>query len=165
MGKLLACRSSPLETTPPSWDQYRQRALKFYNSSDVEYGQQATARIRHTGDQTLESISTPHLSPQSDLYWAVRVGFADARSDYASAESVTLADIAEYVADIKTISSSTAVHVLRIERNAESLAGDVRHRVLPNDQFWYDLLKERLPTLLNMLPLQTLEHLISAFAT
>ena len=35
-------------------------------------------------------------------------------------------------------------------------------RVMPSDQFWYDLLKERLPTLLRMLPLQTVEHLISA---
>ncbi|MYC37115.1 MAG: hypothetical protein F4X66_09440 [Chloroflexi bacterium] len=150
------------ETTPPSWDQYRQRALKFYNSSDVEYGQQATAGFGLQGIRPWNHTQPPHLSPQSDLYWAMRVGFADARSNNSSAGSVTLADIAESVVDIKTISSSTAVHVLHIERNTESLVDDVRHRVLPNDQFWYDLLKERLPTLLNMLPLQTVEHLISA---
>ena len=150
------------ETTPPLWDQYRQRALKFYSSSDVEYGRQPIAGFGLPGIRPWNSTQPPHLSPQSDLYWAMRVGFADAHSDNASARSVTLADIADSVADLKTISSSTAVHVLHIERNTESLVEDVSNRVMPNDQFRYDLLRERLPTLSRMLPPQAVEHLISA---
>ena len=66
------------------------------------------------------------------------------------------------MADLRSISSSTAVRVLHIERNTESLVEDVKNRVMPNDQFWYDLLKERVPTILRMLPLQTVEHIVSA---
>ena len=150
------------ETTPPSWDQYRQRALKFYYSSDDEYGRQATAGFGLQGIRPWNSTQPPHLSPRSDLYWAMRVGFADAHSDGAGAGSETLTQIADSVADLKTISSSMAVHVLHIERNTEGLVEDMRGRVMPSDQFWYDLLKVRLPTLLRMLPLQTVEHLISA---
>ena len=150
------------ETTPPSWDQYRQRALKFYNSSDVEYGKQATVGFGLQGIRPWNSTQPPHLSPLSDLYWAMRVGFADAHSSNAGEMPVTLADIADSVADLKAISSSTAVHVLHTERNTQSLVEDVRDRIMPNDQFWYDLLGERLPALLRTLPLQTVEHLVSA---
>ena len=150
------------EAIPASWDQYRQRALKFYNSSDVEYGGQATVGFGLQGIRPWNSTQPPHLSPQSDLYWAMRVGFADAHSGNPGARPVTLEDIADSVADLKSISSSTAVRVLHIERNTESIAEDVHDRVIPNDQFWYDRLGERLPTLLEMLPAQTVEHLVGA---
>ena len=150
------------ETTPPSWDQYRQRALKFYNSSDVEYGRQAAAGFGLQGIRPWNSTQPPHLSPQSDLYWAMRVGFADAHSGNVGVGSVSLEDIKDSMADLRAISSSTAVRVLHIERNTEGLVEDVNNRVMPNDQFWYNLLKERVPSLLRMLPLQTVEHLISA---
>ena len=150
------------EATPTSWDQFRQRALKFYNSSDTEYGRQATTGFGLHGIRPWNSTQPPHLSPQSDLYWAMRVGFADAQPGNDVARSVSLADIADSIADLKTISSSTGMRVLHIERNTESIVEDVRNRLMPNNQFWYDRLGERLPTLLKMLPPQTVENLVGA---
>lgn len=150
------------EASPPSWDKYRQRALKFYNSSEVEHRAQATGGFGLQRIRPWNSPQPPHLSPRSDLYWAMRVGFADAQSDIDGSTSVTLNDIADSVAELKAMSSGTGVRVLRTERNVESLAEDVQNRVMPNDDFWYRLLSERVPDFLPMLPLQTVEHLVGA---
>ena len=63
---------------------------------------------------------------------------------------------------LKTIASSTAQHVLRTERNVDNLVEDVHSRVMPSDEYWHGLLRERLPSLLKVLPLPTVEHLIGA---
>ena len=142
------------ETPPDSWDEYRQWALKFYNSSDIEY--------RRQGSMPWNAAQPPHLSSQSDLYWAMRIGFADAHADNAGGRRVSLAGMADSLVRIETIASSTAQHVLRTERNTDNLVEDVHNRVMPNDEYWHGLLRERLPSLLKVLPLSTVEHLIAA---
>ena len=143
-----------LETSPDSWDEYRQWALKFYNSSDIEY--------RRQGSIPWNAAQPPHLSAQSDLYWAMRIGFADAHADDAGDRRVSLTGIADSLVRIETIASSTAQHVLRTERNTDNLVEDVHDRVMPSDEYWHGLLRERLPNLLNRLPFPTVEHLIGA---
>ena len=142
------------ETPPESWGEYRQCALKFYNGSDIEYRQQ--------GGRPYEATQPPHLSAQSDLYWAMRVGFADAHSQNADERRDPHADSADALERIETIVSSTARHVLRVERNTDNLLEAVNNRVMPNDEYWYRLLRERLPSLLKTLPFPTVEHLIVA---
>ena len=143
------------ETIPESWDEYRQRALKFYNASEIEYGQQ--------GSIPWGAIQPPHLSAQSDLYWAMRVGFAGAHTESVAGPRVSLAGIFDSLEEIKTITSSTAVHVLHAERNTDNLLVDMKNRVMPNDEYWHGLLRERSPALLKILPLPTVEHLVDAF--
>ena len=142
------------ETPPGSWDEYRRWALRFYNSADIEY--------RREGPIPWNAAQPPHLSAQSDLYWAMRIGFADAHADNAGGRSVSLAGIADSLERIEAMASSTAQHVLRTERNTDNLVEDVHNRVMPSDEYWHGLLRERLPTLLKILPLPTVEHLIAA---
>ena len=142
------------ETLPESWDEYRQRALKFYNSSDIEY--------RRQGSMPLNATQPPHLSAQSDLYWAMRIGFADAHSQNAGDRRVSLADIADSLERVETIASSTAQHVLRTERNTDNLLEDVKNRLPPNHEYWYGMLQKELPVLTSRLPRATIEYLIDA---
>ena len=142
------------EAPPESWDEYRQRALKFYNSSEIEHNQQ--------GSIPWNSTQPPHLSAQSDLFWAMRVGFADAHSETAVDRRESSAGIAESLEQINTITSSMAQHVLRTERNTDNLLEDVKNRVPPNHEYWYGLLQKELPGLVNRLSRATVDHLIDA---
>ena len=142
------------ESLPDSWSEYRQRALKFYNSSDIEY--------RQDGPRPGGTILPPHLSAQSDIYWAVRVGFADAHSANAADRRVSLAGIADSLERIETITSSSAQHALRTERNTDDLLEIVKNRVPPNHEYWYGLLQEELPGLISRLPRATADHLVDA---
>ena len=142
------------ETPAESWSDYRQRALNFYNASDIEYRQQ--------GPRPGGTILPPHLSAQSDLYWAVRVGFADAHSGNAGERRVSLTGIADSVERLEAIASSTAQHVLRAERNTDILVETVENRVMPNDEHWYRLLQNNLADLLGSLPQATVRYLIEA---
>ena len=142
------------ESPPGSWSKYQQRALKFYNSSDIEYRQQ--------GPRPGGTVLPSHLSAQSDLYWAMRVGFADAHSENAVERRVSLAGIADSLERIETITSSSAQHALRTERNTDDLLEVVKNRVPPNQEYWYGLLQEELPGLMSRLPRATADHLIDA---
>ena len=145
------------ETLPDSWADYRQRALKFYNSSDIEYRQQGP---RPGGTTTLP----PHLSARSDLYWAMRAGFADAHSANAEARRASLAGIADSLERIETITSSSAQHALRTERNTDDLLEAVENRLPPSHEYWYGLLQEELPGLMDRLPRATADHLVDALS-
>ena len=142
------------ETLPDSWSEYRQRALKFYNSSDIEY--------RQDGPRPGGTILPPHLSAESDLYWAMRVGFADAHSANAAERRLSLAGIADSLERIETITSSSAQHALRTERNTDDLLEVVKNRVPPNYEYWYGLLQDELPGLMSRLPRATADHLVDA---
>ena len=142
------------ETIAEPSDDYRKRALKFYNTSDIEY--------RHEGPRPWGATQPPRMSPQSDLYWAMRVGFADAHLENDGEYTVSRTGIADSLEELKSIATSTALHVLRSERNTERLVEDVQNRVMPNDEYWLGILRERLPTLLKILPFPTIEHLVGA---
>ena len=142
------------ETPLDSWGEYRQRALKFYNASDIEH--------RREGPIPWGATQPPHLSAQSDLYWAIRVGFSDAHLEKTGEASAPRAGITDSLESLRTIQSSTALHVLRSEQILEKLADDVQNRVMPSDEYWLGLLRELLPSLLGILPIPTIEHLIVA---
>ena len=142
------------ENPPDSWHEYRERALKFYNASDIEHAQQ--------GFSLWNAPRPPHLNPQSDLYWAMRVGFADAHSGPLGEHKVVPAGISDSLQRIETITSSMAQHVLRTERVTAQLLDDVRDRLPPNQQYWYGLLQAESDGLVNRLPQVTANHLIDA---
>ena len=142
------------ETIPHSWDEYRERALRFYNASDIEYPRQ--------GPKPWNAAQPPHLSAQSDLYWAMRIGFADAHAGNAEDRKGSLAGITDALERIETITSGTARHVLRAERSIDNMMGAVNERVMPNHEYWYGLLREELPDVIGRLPWPTLDHLIDA---
>ena len=92
----------------------------------------------------------------------MRIGFADAHSQDAGERRVSLAGIANSLEQIRTITSSTAQHVLRTERNTDNLLEDVKNRLPPNHEYWYGLLQEALPGFMSRLPRATADHLIDA---
>ena len=143
------------ETPPESWSEYRQRALKFYNSSDIEY--------RPQGSIPWDVTQPPHLSAQSDLYWAMRAGFADAHSERPEERRVSLTDVAITLERIEAVTSSAARHELRTEQNTEILLEVTRNRVPPNREYWHELLKKELPGLMPRVPWATADHLIDAW--
>ncbi len=142
------------ESLPDSWSEYRQRALKFYNASDIEY--------RQDGPRPVGATLPPHLNAQSDPYWAMRVGFADAQSANAAERRISLAGIADSLERLETITSSSAQHALRTERNTDDLLEVVKNRVSPNHEYWYGLLQKELPDLVSRLPRATADHLVDA---
>ena len=142
------------ETIPDSWSEYRRRALKFYNSSDIEY--------HRDGPRPWGTSLPPHLSPQGDLFWAMRVGFADAHSANAAERRVSLAGIADSLERIETITSSSAQHALRTERNTDGILEVMKNRVPPNHEYLYGLLQEEMPDLMDRLPRATADHLVDA---
>ena len=143
------------ETPPESWSKYRERALKFYYSSDVEYHPQ--------GSIPWKATQPPYLSLQSDLYWAMGVRFAETHSEGPEARRVHLSDIADSLGRIETATSNTGQHVLRTERNTDRLLRDVEDRLPPSREYWYQRLLEVLPpSVLGKLPSATTDHLIDA---
>ena len=93
----------------------------------------------------------------------MRTGFADAHTGNAEDRKGSLAGITDALERIETITSGTARHVLRTERNTDNLMDAVNDRVMPNHEYWYGLLQKELPDLAGSLPRPTVEHLIDAF--
>ena len=144
-----------VENPPGTWEHYRERALKFYNTSEIEYSQH--------GSRPWGATQPPHMNPQSDLYWAIRVGFADAHSEKTEERSVSRAGLVDSLEELKAISSSTAQHMLRTERNTDIILEDVKYRVPPNHEYWYGLLQNELSVLASRLPRATIDHLVDAY--
>ena len=142
------------ENPPESWDDYRGRALRFYHSADTEYSQQ--------GLMSWGANEPPHLSPRSDLYWALRVGFADAHFENGRGGDGPLAGIVDSLDWIETMASSMAQHVLRTEGNTDNLLEDVKNRLPPNREYWHGLLQAELPGVMGQLPPASVNHLIDA---
>ena len=143
------------ENPPESWHDYRARALKFYHSAETEYSQQ--------GLMSWDADETPHLSPRSDLYWSLRVGFADAHFENGGGRGGPLTGIVDSLDRIETIASSMAQHVLRTERNTDDLLEDVKNRLPPSREYWHGLLQAELHGVMGLLPPTSINHLIDAW--
>ena len=143
-----------------SWEEYRARCLRFYHSADIEYlergGSPFGERLRYAERQP------PHLSPQSDLYWAIRVGFADAHLLNGLQRSAPLGNIAEAVERVETIAGVTARHVLRTEHEMDRHWEEVRKGLPPTQEYWREELQRILNTVYDVLPEPTIRHLIKA---
>ena len=104
----------------------------------------------------------PHLSPQSDLYWAIRVGFADAHILNGEQRPASLGNIAEAVERVETIASVTARHVLRTEHEMDRHWEEVRKGLPPKEEYWREKLQRILNTVYEVLPEPTIQHLMKA---
>ena len=142
------------EPTPEAWDNYREKALDFYHASDIEY---------RSGGLTSGNLpQPPHMSAQSDLYWAIRVGFADAHLGNTDQHHSSPDHIGDALERIETITSSTARHVLRAEQTLESLNETLRERLPFDKERCKEKLKEALPLVWELLPRQTVDYLVQA---
>ena len=141
-----------------SWEEYRSRCLRFYHSADIEYlerGGSLFGERSHYGER-----QPPHLSPQSDLYWAIRVGFADAHLLNGEQGPASLGNTAEAVERVEAIVGGTARHVLRIEHEMDRHWEDVRKGLPPEEEYWREELQRILDTAYEVLPEPTIRHLV-----
>ena len=96
-----------------SWDKYRHWALKFYHDAYIEHRVGPDINDYRNNTSSCD-WQPPHLSAESDLYWAIRVGFADAHLESGDDKSFSLREIANTLDQVKDITSSSALRTLGI---------------------------------------------------
>ena len=148
------------DSSDDSWEEYRSRCLRFYHSADIEFLERGGSLF---GERTpYGERQPPHLSPQSDLYWAIRVGFADAHLQNSVERPESRNDIAGTLERVATTVGSTAQHVLRTEREMDRHWEDIRKGLPPKEEYWREELRRILDTVYEVLPEPTIQHLIKA---
>ena len=149
------------ESDRNSWGEYREWALRFYYHADIEH------RVGpYTNDHTKRTSSgdrqPPHLSAQSDLYWAMRVGFADAHIESGEDGQASLQEMANTLGQVKDIISSSALHTLRIEMEMDQHWQDISQGLPPTAEHWREWLQGVLANVWDALPEPTIQHLVKA---
>ena len=148
-------------SNPDSWEVYRQWAFRLYQMADIEYSQTAAFpgfRMPWGARQP------PHLSAQSDLYWAMRVGFADAHLELGQETPLSLRDIAARLDHVQSVISSSALHTLRVEHGVDQIQADIQRGLPPTNEYWKQELEELFSDTWKILPEATKEHLVNASA-
>ncbi len=149
------------DAQPESWDEHRQVALRFYHSADIEYGQGFGFTFLGQS-KPFDARQPPHLSAQSDLYWAMRVGYADAHIEGGDERRPTLSGIADAVERVGTIVSMTAHHTLRTEYQMDRHWEALEKGLPPTQEYWRLELQRVLSQVWEQLPAPTVQHLIDA---
>ena len=152
-------------SVPSSWQEWRRISLRLYNSAEIEYRQvQSYSQFGAMVGMPWGSRQPPHLSAQSDLYWAMRVGFADAHLKLGQESAVTAQDILAGIERLQTSVSSNAQHTLRIEHEMDQHWSDIERGLPPTEDFWEDVLNGLIGSTWQVLPHQTKSHLVQASA-
>ena len=144
-----------------SWSEYRLWALNLYDHADIEH------RVgQYTNDYTSRTNSggrqPPHLSAQSDLYWAMRVGYADAHMESGEDKPVGLLEIAKTLDQVRDTTSSSALRVLRIESEMDRHWQDITRGLPPTEEQRKEMLQQVLGIVYDVLPERTIQHLAKA---
>ena len=86
------------------WMAHRESCMSLYQASDIEY----------KGARPLNARQPAHLSPSSDLYWAMRVGYCDVHieSGLEMSNSSTV-DFGERLENLEQIASSSGLRAMR----------------------------------------------------
>ena len=146
---------------PDSWEEYRQWAIRLYQMADIEYSQTAAyPSLRMPWGARQPS----HLSAQSDLYWAMRVGFADAHLALGQESPLSLRDIAHRLEHVQSVVSSSALHTLRVEHGVNQVQTDIQRGMPPTNEHWKQELEEVFSDTWKILPEPTKAHLVNASA-
>ena len=138
----------------PDWIAYRRTCMTLYWASDIEY----------KGARPWNARQPAHLSPSSDLYWAMRVGYCDAHVEAgrASAEPST-ADLGKQLEDLAQVVSSGGLRAMRshqeVMRGLTSLTRAIPTEAAAKKSLEGDFGQE----MFNSLPRTIVEHLISAW--
>ncbi len=147
---------------PDSWQDFRQWALRLYQMADIEYRRDGGLPQIGIWGPSWGPPQPPHLSPQSDLYWAMRAGFADAHLELVQGPPVSLRDIADRLERVQSIVSSSALHTLRTGHGVELLRADVERGLPPADEYWEQLIHGILADSWEVLTKRTKSYLVTA---
>ena len=137
-----------------NWSDHRDTCMSLYEAADIEY----------KGSRPWNSRQPAHLSPESDLYWAMRVGYCDAHieADHDTG-SPTLEAISAQLDDLRQISSASALRALRFQEEANHRFSDLRDAIPTADTARGAIADAVDKEMLRVFPVSTVEHLIEAW--
>ena len=137
-----------------NWSDHRETCMFLYEAADLEY----------KGSRPWNSRQPAHLSPDSDLYWAMRVGYCDAHIEAArDTDSPTLEAISAQLDDLRQIASASALRALRFQEEANYRFSDLRGAI-PTVDTARDAIADAVgKEMLNVFPVSAVEHLIEAW--
>ena len=137
-----------------NWSDHKETCMSLYEAADIEY----------KGSRPWNSRQPAHLSPESDLYWAMRVGYCDAHieADHDT-DRPTLEAISAQLDDLRQIASASALRAMRLQEEANHRFSDLRDSI-PSADTARDAIADALGNeMLNAFPVSTVEHLIEAW--
>ena len=135
------------------WAKQRDMCRALYGAADVDY----------KGSRPYNAVQPAHLSPQSDLYWAMRIGYCDAHIDNnQGSERHSAQMIGEGLVDVRQMLSSIGLRSLRslegLRHDLQSLAG-----TMPTEGAVRLVLVETMGREnVDALPQESVQHLIEA---
>ena len=132
------------------WVDYRRKCMGLFWKADIE----------HKGARPWNARQPAHLSPSSDLYWAMRVGYCDAHIESDRASNPDISGQLENVRQIVSLSS------LRAIRSHEELKQEISSLTLavPTEEVAAKLLADELGLeTFESLPSAVVGHLVAAW--
>lgn len=137
------------------WTRFRTLALGMYHSADPEYG----------GSGTPYGQRQPaHLTPQGDLYWAMRVGFADAvlARMGGRTQSYGLLDIMVGLERIQSTVTSHSQRSIRAEIEQSQALGEIHDRLPRSIDQIRDDIESHIGPMIGSAPASVINSLIDA---
>ena len=137
-----------------NWSDYRETCMLLYEVADLEY----------KGPRPWNSRQPAHLSPESDLYWAMRVGYCDAHIEVVhDADPTTLEAISAQLDDLRQLASGSALRTMRFQEEAKRRLSDLRDAI-PTVDTATDAIADAVgKEMLNVFPAVAVEHLVDAW--
>ena len=137
-----------------NWSDQRETCMFLYEAADLEY----------KGSRPWNSRQPAHLSPESDLYWAMRVGYCDAHIEAVhDADGTTLEAISAQLDDVRQIASASALRTMRFEEEANHRLSGLRDAI-PTVDTAKDAIADAVgKEMLNVFPVSAVEHLVEAW--
>ena len=136
------------------WMAHRRTCMTLYSASDTDY----------KGARPWNARQPPHMSPSSDLYWAMRVGYCDTHieSGLSSAEPSTT-DLGEKLERIEQIVSSGGLRQIRLQQEVKQGFASLM-RATPTGESARKILEADIGhEMLDSLPTAIVEHLVAAW--
>ncbi len=137
-----------------NWSDHRETCMSLYETADLEY----------KSSRPWNSRQPAHLSPESDLYWAMRVGYCDAHIEaVGDTGSPTFETISAQLDDLQQIASASALRALRFQEESNHRLSDLRDAI-PTEDAARDAIADAVgKEMLNVFPVSCIEHMIGAW--
>ena len=137
-----------------NWSDRRETCMFLYEAADLEY----------KSSRPWNSRQPAPLSPESDLYWAMRVGYCDAHIETVhDADGPTLEAISAQLDDVRQIVSASALRSIRSQEEANHRLSDLRDAI-PTEGTARDAIADAVgKEMLNVFPVSAVEHLVEAW--
>lgn len=136
------------------WTEYLATCKRFYSAADVEY----------KGARPWDATQPPHLSPQSDLYWAMRIGFCEAQVEsLGTTQVLSAAALRQALDDIQETLSAIGVRSLRVSEEMKDSLRTLQDAVPTERAASLSITATMGQETFRQLPVETIQHLVVAW--